>query len=222
MTTLDRTPRVAIADDAALFREGLRLLLEAADVEVVHQARDGTELLSLVDDDVPDVVILDIRMAPHPEGGLDTAEKLRERYPRIGILMLSQYAEAPYLMRLLKRLGSRGLGYRLKDQVADVETLRSALLRIMAGETVVEPELVDRLAAEGPHELDRLSTRELEVLRSMAEGHSNEGIAAELHLTTKTVENNIARIFTKLDLPADTTQNRRVIAVLRYFRALDR
>ncbi|GAA3394438.1 response regulator transcription factor [Cryptosporangium minutisporangium] len=217
--TAGRTLRVAIADDAALFREGLRLLLEAAGVEVVHQARDGTELLSLVDGDVPDVVILDIRMAPHPEGGLDTAEKLRERHPQLGILMLSQYAEAPYLMRLLKRLGSSGLGYRLKDQVADVETLRGALLRIVAGETVVEPELVDRLAAEGPHELDRLSAREMDVLRSMAEGHSNEGIAAELHLTTKTVENNIARIFTKLDLPADTTQNRRVIAVLRYFRA---
>lgn len=219
MPVSGRPPRVAIADDAALFRDGLRLLLEAADVEVVHQARDGTELLSMVDADVPDVAILDIRMAPLPEGGLDTAEELRARHPQIGILMLSQWAEAPHLLRLLRRLGSRGLGYRLKDQVADVDALRAALVRIIAGETVLEPELIDRLAAEGPRELDRLTGRESEVLRAMAEGRSNEGIAEELHLTTKTVENNIARIFTKLDLPTDTSQNRRVLAVLRYFRS---
>ena len=216
--------RVAVADDAALFRDGLCLLLSAAGVEVAAQAADGDELFGKIATDVPDVVILDIRMPPKPDGGLATAERLRATWPDLGILMLSHYTETPYLMRLLE-IGSRGVGYRLKERVADVATLQDTLARIAAGDTVIEPEVVERLLeqrrkrATSPG-ISQLTDREKDVLRHMAEGRSNGGIAEALVLNTKTVEKHIASIFQKLGLPAsETNHHRRVSAVLAYLRA---
>jgi DNA-binding NarL/FixJ family response regulator len=216
--------RVAVADDASLFRDGLCLLLSAAGVEVSAQASDGDELLEKITGDLPDVVILDIRMPPKPDGGLSTAEQLRKQWPDLGILMLSHYTETPYLMKLLE-IGSRGVGYRLKERVADVATLQDTLARIAAGDTVIEPEVVERLLeqrrkrATSPG-ISQLTDREKDVLRHMAEGRSNSGIAEFLVLNTKTVEKHIASIFAKLGLPAsETNHHRRVSAVLAYLRA---
>jgi DNA-binding NarL/FixJ family response regulator len=216
--------RVAIADDGALFREGLALLLAAAEVHVTAQAASGGELLALVAADPPDVAILDIRMPPEPDGGLVTAEQLRARHPALGVLLLSQYAETPYVMRLLEA-GTRGVGYRLKDRVADVHTLRETLARITAGEAVIEPEVIQRLVDHNRHGPDsgmpgQLTGREHEVLRLMAEGRSNLGIAKQLFVTTKVVEKHIANIFAKLGMPAtEPDDHRRVLAVLAYLRA---
>lgn len=215
--------RVAVADDAPLFRNGLCLLLSAAGVEVTAQAADGDELVRQVEADQPDVVILDIRMPPRPDGGLATAEQLRATYPELGILMLSHYTETPYLMRLLE-IGSRGVGYRLKEQVADVATLRDTLSRIAAGDTVIEPEVVERLLDQRRKRsspgVSSLTDREKDVLRHMAEGRSNSGIAEILVLNQKTIEKHIASIFAKLGLPAtETGHHRRVSAVLAYLRA---
>jgi DNA-binding NarL/FixJ family response regulator len=216
--------RVAIADDAALFRAGLAMLLTTVGVEVTAQASSGDELLTMVADDPPDVVVLDIRMPPEPDGGLLTAERLRARHPHVGVLVLSQYAETPYAIRLLE-VGTRGVGYRLKDRISDVTTLRDTLARIASGEAVIEPEIVERLVdrrrpSPRDHILGTLTDRERDVLREMAEGRSNTGIAHQLHLTPKTVEKHIASVFAKLGLDAETTSShRRVLALLSYLRA---
>jgi DNA-binding NarL/FixJ family response regulator len=215
--------RVAIADDGALFREGLAALLAATGVVVTSQAASGDELFALAADDPPDVVILDIRMPPGPDGGLTTAERLRARHPDLGLLVLSQYAETPYAMRLLE-VGPSGVGYRLKDRIADIETLRDTLTRIVAGEAVIEPEIVQRLVDHNRHATDdsvlrQLTDREREVLRLMAEGRSNTGIAKQLFVTTKVVEKHIANVFAKLGMPAtEPDDHRRVLAVLAYLR----
>jgi DNA-binding NarL/FixJ family response regulator len=215
--------RVAIGDDAALFRGGLAMLLTAAGVEVIAQASNGDDLVDLVGDDPPDVVVLDIRMPPEPAGGLAAAERLRARHPQLGLLVLSQYAETPYAIRLLE-VGTRGIGYRLKDRITDIDTMRDTLVRIAAGEAVIEPEIVERLVdhrrqSPGERVLSTLTERERQVLREMAEGRSNAGIAGQLYLTHKTVEKHIASVFAKLGLDAEATGNhRRVLAVLTYLR----
>src|SRR6478672_5828806 len=215
--------RVALAEDGALFREGLQMLLQAAGHEVVAVAAGGDELRELLATTPADVAVLDIRMPPEPDGGLTTAERLREVNPEMGLLFLSHYAESHYLMRIL-RIGTESIGYRLKEKVGSVEALSDTLARIEAGEIVIEPvlakRLVDRPGAQRKDAVATLSERELDVLRLMAEGRSNGGIAAQLFVSAKAVEKHIASIFTKLDLHPDASVNhRRVLAVLRYLRS---
>ncbi|WP_447002016.1 response regulator transcription factor [Saccharothrix isguenensis] len=215
--------RVAIAEDGALFREGLVLLLEAAGHEVVGCVADGDKLLALVATQPVDVAVLDIRMPPEPDGGLVTAERIRALRPEVGLLLLSHYAETHYLMRVLE-IGTENIGYRLKERVAGVQVLGDTLARIAGGEIVIEPVLAKRLvqapAGRDGGALATLTERESDVLRLMAEGRTNNAIAKELFVSAKAVEKHIAAIFTKLDLPGDpSAHHRRVLAVLAYLRA---
>ena len=215
--------RVALAEDGALFREGLLMLLRAAGHEVVGCTADGDALVDLLADQPVDVAVLDIRMPPEPDGGLVTAERLRATHPGVGLLFLSHYAETRYLMRILQ-IDTDGIGYRLKEKVGSVEVLTDTLTRIRDGEIVIEPVLAKRLVERPRGDrrgvVDSLSTRELEVLGLMAEGRSNNGIATELFVTQKAVEKHIANIFDKLGLPNDATaHHRRVLAVLTYLRS---
>ena len=213
--------RVALADDSALFRQGLAMLLDAAGVQVTAQVRTGEELLRRVATDPPDAVIVDIRMPPtFTEEGLATAEQLRACHPNLGVLVLSTYAETPYAVRLLKDNAS-GLGYLLKDRIDDITMLRDALGRVIAGEIVVDPEIVSRLLAHHRRasELDRLTDRERNVLRHMAECRAKLGIVQQLYLSAITVETHIANLVTKLGLPATPDDHRRVVAVLTWLRA---
>ena len=215
--------RVALAEDGALFRDGLVMLLEAAGHEVVGCTADGDSMVRLLASVPADVAILDIRMPPEPDGGLPTAETLRAAHPKLGLLFLSHYAETHYLMRVL-RIGTEAIGYRLKEKVGSVEVLSDTLTRIRDGEIVIEPVLAQRLV-ERPSSRHRdvvagLSARERQVLRLMAEGRSNTGIAAQLVVMPKAVEKHIANIFAKLGLPADAAEHhRRVLAVLTYLRS---
>ncbi len=214
--------RVAVADDSALFREGLRLMLSAAGVEVGVQARSGDELLARVRADPPDVAILDIRMPPHfTDEGIVAAQRLKAAHPSTGVLVLSTYAETAYAVQLLGD-GPAGLGYLLKDRVDDVATLCDALERVHRQETVVDPDIVRRLFAHrrtGGGPLDRLTDRERAVLGLMAEGRSNAGIARHLNLGIKAVESYIAAVFRRLDLQGSPDDNRRVMAVLTWLRS---
>ena len=215
--------RVALAEDGALFRQGLVMLLEAAGHEVVAVVPGGDELVAALANDPVDVALLDIRMPPEPDGGLVTAERLRAAHPDMGLLFLSHYAESHYLVRILE-IGTEKVGYRLKEKVGSVEVLSDTLSRIADGEIVIEPVLAKRLV-ERPRN-DRkdvvagLSERERDVLRLMAEGRSNGGIAAELYVSGKAVEKHIASIFDKLGLHGDASvHHRRVLAVLTYLRS---
>ena len=215
--------RVALAEDGALFREGLVMLLDAAGHEVVGYTADGDSIVKLLADEPADVAILDIRMPPEPDGGLSTAERLRAAHPGLGLLFLSHYAEAHYLMRILQ-IGTEAIGYRLKEKVGSVEALSDTLTRIRDGEIVIEPvlakRLVERPSSNRRNAVASLSQRELDVLRLMAEGRSNGGIAGQLFVTQKAVEKHIANIFTKLGLQADAVEHhRRVLAVLTYLRS---
>jgi DNA-binding NarL/FixJ family response regulator len=215
--------RVALAEDGALFREGLLMLLRAAGHEVVACAPDGDKLVALLSTQPADVAILDIRMPPEPDGGLITAERLRGAHPDMGLLFLSHYAESHYLMRILE-IGTERIGYRLKEKVGSVDVLTDTLTRIADGEIVIEPvlakRLVDRPRGDKKDVVAALSDRELDVLRLMAEGRSNNGIAGQLYVTPKAVEKHIANIFAKLGLHTDTAaHHRRVLAVLSYLRS---
>jgi DNA-binding NarL/FixJ family response regulator len=212
--------KVVLADDGALFREGLEFLLAASGHQVLASTSDGDALLEALDRHGPaDVAILDIRMPPGDDGGLNAARRVRERHPGVGLLLLSHHAERYYLTRFLE-IGTERIGYRLKDRIAGARMLSDTLARIDAGELVIEPMLARRLV-DGPAPrataLAALSPRELEVLRLMAEGRSNTGIATALFLSNKAVEKHVANIFTKLDLPQDSAvHHRRVLAVLAY------
>ena len=215
--------RVALAEDGALFREGLLMLLQAAGHEVVGSVADGDALVELLGGTDADVAILDIRMPPEPDGGLVTAERLRAAHPDLGLLFLSHYAESHYLLRILQ-IGTDAIGYRLKEKVGSVEVLSDTLGRIAEGEIVIEPvlakRLVERPRGDRKEAVDTLSPRELDVLRLMAEGRSNTGIAAQLFVTPKAVEKHIANIFSKLGLHEDGSEHhRRVLAVLTYLRS---
>jgi DNA-binding NarL/FixJ family response regulator len=215
--------RVVICDDSALFGRGLTLLLADVGVEVVAQARDTAQLHAALPACAPEAVILDIRMPPtFTDEGLTAAADLRRDYPHLGILVLSTYAETTYAIRLLE-IGP-GVGYLLKDRVDDATTLRDAIERVIRRETVVDPDIVNRLFARRREQnaLDRLTERERHVLALMAEGRSNSAIAGTLYLGEKTIESHIASVMTKLDLEPTPENNRRVLAVLTWMRATDK
>ena len=213
--------RVVIAEDTALVRQGLARLLADAGIEVCGEAGDAAALLALVDAERPDVAVVDIRMPPtHTDEGLVAAASIRERHPSAAILVLSQYLDAAYALRLVEDTDG-SCGYLLKDRVTDAAELVSALERVAAGETVVDRELVEQLLARRrePGPLDELTDREREVLRLMAEGLTDRGIAERLWVTPKTVETHVRHILRKLDLPTGAANNRRVQAVLTQLRA---
>lgn len=214
--------RVAIADDGSLFREGLVLLLGAAGHEVVAAHDDGDQLLATLGEQHVDIAVLDIRMPPGEEGGLTTATRIRERHPDVGLLLLSHYAESHYLRTMLA-IGTEAIGYRLKERIAGVRMLNDTLERILAREIVIEPALASRLVEIGEHRdgvVGGLGSRELDVLRLMAEGRANRSIAEELFVSVKAVEKHVASLFVKLGIPADATMHhRRVLAVLTYLQA---
>jgi serine/threonine-protein kinase PknK len=212
--------RVIVADDDVLLREGLASLLSRPGFEVVGQAGDGTDLLSLVRDKVPDLVLVDIRMPPsHTVEGLDVARVIREEFPDIGILVLSAHVEVEHAMTLLA--SGHGIGYLLKSRVVDVEEFVDTLGRIAKGASVVDPALVQELvtAQRRDDPLAVLSAREKEVLALMAEGRSNSGIAGQLWVTEGTVEKHVRSILTKLDLPETGGDHRRVLAVITFLEA---
>jgi DNA-binding NarL/FixJ family response regulator len=221
--------RIAVAEDSGIFRQALVTLLTTVGVEIGVAAASGEELLARIAADPPDVVILDLHMPPTYTGeGVAAAREVLRRHPGTGVLVLSAYNETPQAIELLQGQ-PRGVGYLLKDHVTDVATLRAALERVGRGEVVIDPEVVSRLVAARNRrdELAVLSEREREVLRLMAEGHSNSGIGRRLHLSPRTVEDHTRAIFLKLGIgasgPRRDTQdgNKRVQAVLRWLRAAD-
>ena len=212
--------RVIVADDDFLFREGLASMLERAGFAVVGQAGDATELLSLVGEAAPDLVLVDIRMPPtHTTEGLDTARTIRAQHPDVSILVLSAYAEVEHAMELLA--GGRGIGYLLKTRVTDLDEFIETLGRVAAGGSVVDPALVQELvqARRVVDPLAALTPREREVLAQMAEGRSNAGIARALWVTEGTVEKHVRSILSKLGLPETADDHRRVLAVVTFLEA---
>jgi serine/threonine-protein kinase len=211
--------RVVIADDAALIREGLARLLGDAGFDVVGKAGDAERLLDLVDRRRPDVAIVDIKMPPtETDEGLVAADRIRESHPHTGVLVLSQYLESSYAVRLLEHHTDR-TGYLLKQRVSDVAVLSDAIRRVAAGECVLDPAIVTRLLRRRHGPLDELSDREREVLGLMAEGHSNTAISRRLFVTPKTVEAHVRHIFQKLRIEETPDYHRRVLAVLTYLRS---
>ena len=212
--------RVVIAEDAALFREGLARLIESRGHQVAGAVADGAALITAVDRHHPDVVVADVRMPPtHTDEGLRAAIELRRAHPSLGVLVLSQYIETRYAARLLED-NAAGIGYLLKDRVADVADFAEALERVAAGGTALDPEVVSQLVRTSQQAagLAELTRRERDVLALMAEGRSNAGIAATLVVSASVVEKHVASIFAKLRLPPSVADNRRVLAVLRYLQ----
>ena len=209
---------VVIAEDAALLREGLIRLLEDKGHVVSAAVADGEALLAAVAEHKPDVAVVDIRMPPtHTDEGLRAALSLRRDFPATGVLMFSQYIETSYSAQLLEG-GAAGVGYLLKDRVANVAEFTAALERVASGGTALDPEVVSQLfrASRQRGGLRSLTPRERQVLALMAEGRSNVGIASELVISGGAVEKHVASIFGKLGLPPDDNDNRRVLAVLRH------
>jgi DNA-binding NarL/FixJ family response regulator len=212
--------RVVIADDAVLLREGAARLLAEAGHEVAAQAGDADDLLRKVRGHKPDVAVIDVRMPPdNTDDGLRAAIAIRDELPEVGILLLSQYVEDRYLGQLLAG-GAEGVGYLLKDRIADVERLSEAVERVAAGGSVLDPEVVAQMLGRsreaGP--LDTLTEREREVLALMAEGRTNKAIAAQLFVSERAVERHVTSIFGKLGLAGGEHGHRRVLAVLAFLR----
>ncbi len=210
--------RVVIAEDAALLREGLIRLLEDRGHTICAAVANGTALLDAVAEHEPDVAVVDIRMPPtHTDEGLRAALAMRQEFPGTGVLVFSQYVETSYTAQLLES-GASGVGYLLKDRVANVAEFAAALQRVADGGTALDPEVVSQLfrASRQRGGLSTLTPRERQVLALMAEGRSNAGIATEMVVTGGAVEKHVASIFGKLGLPPGESDNRRVLAVLRY------
>jgi DNA-binding NarL/FixJ family response regulator len=217
----DQPARVAIAEDSLLVREGLGRILRELGFDVVGVSATAEELLALVEHARPDVAVVDIRLPPtYGDEGLRAAAEIRKHMPSVALLVLSQYVDAEYALRLLEGR-ERSIGYLLKDRILDAGQLADAIARVLAGGVVVDAALVaqllDRRRRADP--LDELTTREREVLALIAEGLTDRGIAQRLYVTPKTVETHVGHIFRKLSLPESELDNKRVQAVLTYLRA---
>ena len=213
--------RLIIADDSMLLREGLARLLAEKGFDVIGTVETAPDLLSRVAIDRPDVAIVDIKMPPtYTDEGIVAAQEIRTRYPTIGVLVLSQYLEAHYAVRLLEEV-PECVGYLLKERVSDIAVVRDALRRISEGECVIDPTIVSRLVqrrrARGP--VDELTDREREVMTLIAEGRTNRAIGDRLYLSAKTVEAHVRNIFVKLGFQESPDDHRRVLAVLVWLRA---
>lgn len=213
--------RVVIADDVMLVREGIAQVLRDANIDVVAQTGDADGLIREVISKQPDIAIVDIRMPPtHTDEGLVAAKRIRADHPTVGVLVLSQYIEPSYAMRLIEDQPEK-VGYLLKERVFDGAILLDALQRIVDGDTVIDPTIVSRMIGrqrrEGP--LATLTARERDVLALVAEGLSNRAIAERIHLSERTVEAHVTQVLQKLQLYETPDQHRRVLAVLAYLRA---
>jgi DNA-binding NarL/FixJ family response regulator len=213
--------RVVVAEDSVLLREGVVRLLEEAGFEVVGQASDGEELLRKVRAHKPDVAIVDVRMPPsQTDEGLRAAREIRSELPSVGVLVLSQYVEETYARELLAD-NAEGLGYLLKDRVADIDAFAEATRRVAGGGSALDPAVVSQLLgrARSDDPIEALTPREREVLGLMAEGRSNAAIAEQLVVTERAVEKHVTSIFSKLDLTTSPDDHRRVLAVLRFLQS---
>ena len=212
--------RVVVAEDTVLLREGLSRVLSDAGLDVVGTAADAGQLLHIVAELRPDVVLTDIRMPPtQTTEGLQAARQIRQQWPGTAVVVISQHVETEHLMELLAD-DPRGVGYVLKERVAHVGQFTDAICRVAAGESVIDPEVVSRLVSRPRRDspIETLTEREREVLTLMAEGRSNQAIATALWMSPKTVETHVGNILTKLDLPPDPEDHRRVLAVLAFLR----
>jgi DNA-binding NarL/FixJ family response regulator len=210
--------RVVVADDSVLLREGLVRVLREAGVDVVGSYPDAELLLAEIESLAPDLAVLDVRMPPtFRDEGVRAAIRARHLLPRLGILLLSQYVEVAYAQELLSS-GSGGVGYLLKDRVASLDEVRDAIDRIVAGGTVLDPEVVAQLVGRWHDPLETLTPREREVLVAMAEGRTNAAIASELFIGVGAVEKNVTAIFQKLGLDDSGNDHRRVLAVLTWLQ----
>jgi len=206
--------RIVIGEDSVLFREGLARLLEDAGITVVAKASDAPSAVAAIRRHQPDLAILDINMPPgHADDGARAARTLRDDYPDLGILLLSQHVESHYSVELLK---AGGFGYLLKDRVFDLDEFLDALHRVASGGSALDPEVVARLLTPHRNGLDLLTTRERDVLVLMAEGYTNAGIARRLWLSDRTIETHVGNIIAKLGLADSGEEHRRVLAVLTY------
>jgi len=213
--------RIVIAEDSVLLRAGLTRLLDDAGEEVVAAVGVADALMAAVELHQPDLVVVDVRMPPtQTDEGVQAARVIRERWPNVAILVLSQYVEERYAGELIAG-GASGLGYLLKDRIADVADFVAAVRRVGQGGAVLDPEVVSQLLARSrrQHPLERLTPREREVLELMAEGKSNAALAEQLLLSSSAIEKHVSSIFTKLDLHPTEHEHRRVLAVLRWLEA---
>jgi DNA-binding NarL/FixJ family response regulator len=212
--------RVTLAEDSALLREGLVSILGRFGHDVIDAVADADALIEAVRARRPDIIITDVRMPPgNANDGLRAAVRLRQSFPGLPVLVLSQYVDQSYAAQLLDSGDGQGVGYLLKDRVGAVVEFNAAVEQVSAGQTIVDPEVVRQLISRRPDPRQRLTARELEVLALMAQGRSNETIGKRLHVTDAAVNKHIGNIFSKLDLPTTIDGHRRVLAVLAYLRS---